>query len=97
MTIEQYIASGLWLTIFVFMFLFWQNEKEDLIRGFKGSNGEWESEEVIPLVWFILTPLIMFCVLVLGFTMSSFAWAAYNAIGVIAFGAKVYLNTHEKK
>jgi hypothetical protein len=79
------------------MFIFWQDQKKDLIEGFKGDNGKWEAEEVVPLCWFLLTPVIMFCVLVLGLKMSSYAWAAYDTIGVIAFGAKVYLNTHQKK
>ena len=97
MSIEQYIACLIWGLIFIFMFHFWRTQKDDLIRGFKGENGEWEAEEVVPLCWFLLTPVIFFCVLVLNLSMSSFAWAAYDTIGIIAFGAKVYLNTHEKK
>ena len=97
MSIEQYIACGIWAILFLFMAHFWRDQKEDLIKGFKGANGEWEAEEVIPLAWFLLTPVIFFCVLVLNLTMSSFAWAAYDMIGAIAFGAKVYLNTNIKK
>jgi len=97
MILEKWIAIGIWSLAFIVMFLFWTRNEKDLIRGFKGINGEWESEEVVPLVWFLLTPVIFFCVQVLELPLSSSAWAAYDTIGLIAFGAKAYLNTHEKK
>lgn len=96
MLIEQWIGIGIWVIAFISLALFLKKESNDILSGIKGKDNIWSAEELVSILWFLFTPIIIFCSLVLGLEMSSQAWASYDLIGLIAFGTKAYLNRNHK-